>query len=57
MYCQTFGDEGCKYLANIRANNLESITLVANNIEVNGCLALTKANWPKISKIDLGDYV
>ena len=40
----------------MRAVNLEKIRLNGNNIEANGCLTLTKANWPKISKINLGNY-
>ena len=40
----------------MRAKNLESISLERNNMGTNGCLAFTKANWPKISKINLSNY-
>ena len=41
----------------MRAANLKRICLDRNNIKANGCLALTKANWPKISVIDLRNYL
>ena len=41
----------------MRAENLEKIKLFKNNIGHNGCLALVNANWPKISTIDLGNYI
>ena len=41
----------------MRAENLERIELRHNNIGPNGCLALIKANWIKISRIDLSNYV
>ena len=41
----------------MRAENLEKIELNINNIGPNGCLALTEANWKKISAINLGNYI
>ena len=41
----------------MRAENLEKIELYMNHIGPDGCLALIEANWPKISKIDLGNYI
>ena len=41
----------------MRADNLEKIELVSNDIGPNGCLALVNANWTKLSKIDLGNYI
>ena len=41
----------------MRAENLEKIELYQNNIGPDGCLALIEANWPKISKIDLSNYI
>ena len=41
-----------KQLAKMQAENRERIILVKRNIEPDGCLALTKPNWPKISIID-----
>ena len=40
----------------MRADNLEKIELVSNNIGSDGCLALIEANWTKISAIDLSNY-
>jgi len=39
----------------MRAENLENINLCDNNIGSEGCLALTKANWPRISSFALGN--
>ena len=44
-----FGDGGCKQLVNMQAENLERISLYIDNIGPDGCQALTKANWTKIS--------
>ena len=41
----------------MRAENLERIELKRNNIEPDGCLALIKANWKKISAINLCNYI
>ena len=41
----------------MRADNLEMIELYRNNIGPDGCLALIEANWPKISTIDLSNYI
>ena len=41
----------------MRAENLEKIELINNHIGPDGCLALIKANWTKISTIDLGNYI
>ena len=41
----------------MRAENLENIELFNNNIGPDGCLALIKADWTKISTIDLGNYI
>ena len=41
----------------MRADNLEKIELVSNNIGPDGCLALIEANWTKLSAIDLGNYI
>ena len=41
----------------MRADNLEKIELVSNDIGPNGCLALIEANWIKISAIDLSNYI
>ena len=37
----------------MQAEKLKSISLRGNNIEPDGVLALTKANWPKIFTINL----
>ena len=41
----------------MRYENLESIILHNNNIGPDGCLTLTKANWIKISIIELGNDI
>jgi hypothetical protein len=41
----------------MRAENLENIYLCGNEIGEEGCLALAKANWTKISVIDLGENI
>ena len=41
----------------MRADNLEKIKLYRNNIGPDGCLALVKADWTKISAINLGNYI
>jgi len=41
----------------MRAENLEMIELYRNDIGPDGCLALIEANWTKISKIDLSNYI
>jgi len=41
----------------MRAENLEKIKLGRNDIGPNGCLALVNANWTKLSKIDLSNYI
>ena len=41
----------------MQAEKLESISLGNNNIGPNGCLALSKANWDKISIIMFGDNI
>jgi len=41
----------------MQAANLKNIRLYTANIGPNGCLALTKANWTKISEIYLGNFV
>ena len=41
----------------MRAENLENIILLNNNIGPKGFLALTEANWTKISIIHLGNNV
>ena len=41
----------------MRADNLEKIELVSNDIGPNGCLALIEANWTKLSAIDLRNYI
>ena len=41
----------------MRAEKLRTINLSKNNIGPDGCLALTKANWTKLSTIDLSNYV
>ena len=53
----SFGDERCRQLANMRAENLKLIYLRNNNIGPEGCFALTEANWTKISIIDFGNYI
>jgi len=40
----------------MRAENLERISLCENKIGHDGCFALTKGNWRKISIIYLGNY-
>jgi hypothetical protein len=39
----------------MRAKNLQIINFWGSNIGAEGCLYLTKANWPKISVIDLSN--
>ena len=39
------------------AENLENIELQRNNIGPNGCLALTKENWSRISIINLRNNI
>jgi hypothetical protein len=39
----------------MRAEKLGRIIFTINNIGSDGCLALSKANWRKISSIDLGN--
>ena len=41
----------------MRADNLEKIELVSNNIGPDGCLALIEAIWTKILAIDLCNYI
>ena len=41
----------------MRAKKLEHIRFDDNNIGPHGCLALTKANWPRISTIDLRNNI
>ena len=41
----------------MRADNLEKIELYIDHIGPDGCLALIKANWTKISAIDLSNYI
>ena len=41
----------------MRAENLGSIKLYKNNIGPDGCLALIKANWTKISAVKLSSYI
>ena len=45
----SFGDEGCKHIAKMRAENLENIGLCNSNIGPDGFYALTEAKWTKIS--------
>jgi hypothetical protein len=39
----------------MRAENLEKISFCDNNIAAKGCLAITKANWTKITLINLSN--
>jgi hypothetical protein len=39
----------------MRAENLEKISFSSNNIGAEGCLAISRANWPQISVIDLSN--
>ena len=39
------------------AESLETINVSENKIEQHGCYALTKANWTKISIIDLSNII
>ena len=41
----------------MKAKKLKTINLSRNNIGPDGCLALTKANWAKLSIIHLSNYV
>ena len=41
----------------MRAENLTSISFVSNNIGSDGCLALIKANWIKVSIIRFGNHL
>jgi hypothetical protein len=39
----------------MRAENLQTINFMESNIGADGCLALSKANWSKISSIYLSN--
>jgi hypothetical protein len=53
--CNFYGDDYCRQLAKFKANNLQEIRLLGNNIRAEEFSSITKAHWTKISVIELSN--